>query len=402
MKIRFSFLILNLVFLTGLFFPGSSIGIYFCTFAPLLVLLIKNQGLLKSNTLLIFIVIFFINVFFQILIGYPPNIKLLLNFIGNLLMVYAIISLLPSEVIFREYLEQFLKLQFLVGSVFVALALAWYGMDFYFMNKNYIYGSLNIYPPALWVTKQVTAPFLAFTSIMAFYIIKPNHFVRNTIIIFFMMSGLILSLGSRSVIIGIIATTCIFGFKKYFSRAPITITFVSTLMVALIVFNIYSVEYLNIIRLIDIRGIIYSQILSEVTTNPMGFGYGNTVEYLSSNNSNLYNNTYLYFSALQDAHPQTFGRFSINTFPVNAESSLFILLLEQGVFITVFFYTYFITKISQMLSSNDRFVVLFAFASSVVFYTALTEDNFLLIPYLFYIALFLSLVSFQNNKVGYQ
>jgi hypothetical protein len=362
----------------------------------------KNQGLLKSYTLLIFIVIFFINIFFQILIGYPPNIKLLLNFIGNLLMVYAIISLLPSEVIFREYLEQFLKLQFLVGSVFVALALAWYGMDFYFMNKNYIYANLNIYPPALWITKQVTAPFLAFTSIMAFYIIKPNHFVRNTIIIIFIMNGLILSLGSRSVILGIIATTCIFGFKKYFSIAPITITFVSTLMVALIVLNIYSVEYLNIIRLTDIRGIIYSQILSEVTTNPMGFGYGNTVEYLSSNNSNLYNNTYLYFSALQDANPHTFGRFEINSFPVNAESSLFILLLEQGVFITVFFYTYFLTKISQMLSSNDRFVVLFAFASSVVFYTALTEDNFLLIPYLFYVALFLSLVSFQNNKVGNQ
>jgi hypothetical protein len=402
LKIRLSFLVLNLVFVTGLFFPGLSVGVYFCTFAPLLVLLKNNHGVLKSSKVLIFIGIFAINVCFQILIGYPPNFKLLLNFIGNFLMIYSIISLLPSEVIFRKYLEQFLKLQFLVGSMFTLVALALYGVDFYFINKNEIYSSLNIYPPALWITKQVTAPFLAFTSIMALYIIKPNHFVRNTIVVFFMISALILSLGSRSAMLAIVVTICIFGFKKYLSKTPITITFVSTLAVAFFAANSYLSDYLDIIKLIDIRGIIYSQILSEVATNPMGFGYGNTVEYLSNNNSDLYNNTYLQFQALQDANPITFGRFEIETFPVNAESSLFVLLLEQGVFIAIFFFTYFITKISQMLSSNDRFVVLFTFASSVVFFTSLTEDNFLLIPYMFYLSLLLRLFFFKQNKISYQ
>ena len=315
-------------------------------------------------------------------------------------MIYSIISLLPSEVIFREYLEQFLKLQFLVGFGFVALALALYGMDFYFINKNEIYTSLNIYPPALWITKQVTAPFLAFTSIMAFYFIKPNHFVRNAIIVFFMINGLILSLGSRSVILAIVVTTCILGLKKYLSKTLITITFVSTLAVGLIALNSYFGDYLDIIRVIDVRAIIYSQILTEVSTNPMGFGYGNTVAYLSSNNSDLYNNTYFYFQNLQDANPLTFGRFEFATFPTNAESSLFILLLEQGVFIAVFFYTYFVMKISKMLSSNDSFVVLFAFASSVVFFTSLTEDNFLLIPYMFNLSLILRLAFFKNNKIS--
>ena len=270
------------------------------------------------------------------------------------------------------------------------------------MNKNEILNEiLNIYPTAEigGYLKQVRAPIIAFACIMAFYIIKPNSFVRNTTIIFFIFSGLVLSIGSRSVILAIVVSICIFGLKKYLSKIPITITFVSILVVVLIVFNMYSLEYLDFIRLVDIRGIIYSQILSEVTTNPMGFGYGNTVEYLSNNNSDLYNNTYLYFQALQDAHPNTFGRMKLESFPVNAESSLFILLLEQGVFIAIFFYTYFITKISHLLSSHDRFLVLFSFASSVVFFTSLTEDNFLLIPYMFILSLLLRLVLFKKNKI---
>lgn len=402
LKVRLSFFILNLVFITGLIFPGLSVGVYFCTFAPLLVLLKNRHGVLKSSKLLIFIAIFAINVFIQILIGYPPNVKLLVNFIGNLLMIYSIISLLPSKIIFREYLEQFLRLQWVVGSIFVVVALSLYGVDFYIINKNGIYASLNIYPPALWITKQVTAPFLAFTSIMALYIIKPNHFIRNMIIVFFMISALILALGSRSAMLAIVVTIFIYGFKQYLSKTPITIAFVSTLALALFAANSYLSVYLDIIRLIDIRGVIYSAILSEVAINPMGIGYGNTVEHLSNNNSQLYNNTYLQFQALRDANPLTFGRFEIDSFPVNAESSLFILLLEQGVFIAIAFFTYFITKISQLLSSNDRLIVLFTFASSVVFFTSLTEDNFLLIPYLFNLSLLLRLVFFKKNKISDQ
>ena len=400
LKIRLSFLILNLVFITGLFFPGFSIGVYFCTLAPLLVLLKQNHGVMKSSKLIIFVGIFVINVFFQTLIGYPPNIKLFLNFTGNLLMIYSIISLLSSEIIFTEYLKQFLKLQFLLGSILVGVALVLYGTDFYFVNKNQIYSNLNIYPPALWVTKQVTAPFLIFSSIMAWHIIKPNHFFRNSIIIFFMINGLILAFGSRSAVLAVIVTVAIFGGKKYLSKLPITITIISLFGVALVVLNSAFEDYLDIIRLVDVRGIIYSQILSEVVTNPFGVGYGNTIEYLTSNNSELYSNTYSSFRDLNESN-ESFVNMDFDQFPVNVESSLFILLLEQGAVVTVLFYAFFVKNIAKMCSSKDRLIVLFTIALSVVFFTSLTEDNFLLIPYMFYVSLLLRLVFFQKNKVLY-
>ncbi len=92
MKFRLSYSTLNLVLLIGLFFEGNTLGLYFCTFVPFLILFYQNKGVLKTNSISTFAVIFFANICLQTLAGYPPNIKLTLNFFGNLIMIYSIFS----------------------------------------------------------------------------------------------------------------------------------------------------------------------------------------------------------------------------------------------------------------------------------------------------------------------
>ena len=113
--IKTTFLVLNLILLIGLFFEGNTVGLYLCTFAPFLYLVARNKGKLQVNIAIVIVIIFITNIIIQIFFGYPPDVKLVLNFVGNLVMVYAIISLLDSKNKLGDYLESLFKLQIILS-----------------------------------------------------------------------------------------------------------------------------------------------------------------------------------------------------------------------------------------------------------------------------------------------
>jgi len=397
LTIRSSFLVLNLILLIGLLFPGVSVGIYVCTLMPVAVLIKKDNALLRSNIVLIFIVIFLMNIFAQTLLGFPPNFKLALNFLGNLVMVYCIISLLRSNDDLTSYLEGLVKLHVAVAVIFMSVALFSQGSDMFSLNQNYIYTRLNSALPFVLIEKQVMAPFLAFSGILAFSLIKPKSFWRNLFIFTFSALVLYVSFASRSVLVALTLTCFIFVFRRFFGYKLLASASVISVLLLIGVASIFFESYLDIIRLIDIRGVVFLEIIDEIKMNPFGVGYGNTVPYVIANNDALLLDSAYYFENLKDSSEE-FGRMDIKNFPINIESSFFIVALEQGLIILVLLYTFFITKIARLLDGSNKLVRLYVIGSSMIFFSGLTEDNFLLIPFLFYISLFLRLVYFRGLR----
>jgi len=302
-------------------------------------------------------------------------------------MIYTIVGLLVSEFDFVKYLDGLLKLQVAIGIFIVITGLLINGQNFFLINPNYIYVSIDQFLPLISAQKQVLAPFMFFSGIMAIKLLKPNNLLKNLGIYFFIISAIFMSLGSRSVILGIAVTTLIFIFRKYLSNIFITSILFTIVTIAIGTANIFLESYIDIIRLVDVRGVVYIEIVDEIIKNPFGIGYGNTISYLSQNNSALFSETSFYFDDLKDSN-EAFAQFDFESFPINVESSILILALEQGIFIVGLLYIFFVTKIARMFLAS-KITVLYIIGFSVTFFTALTEDNFLLLPFLFYMALFL-------------
>jgi len=377
-----------LVLLIGLFFQDKTLGLYLCTFVPFLILIYQNKGVLKINSILIFAVIFLANICFQTLVGYPPNIKLTLNFLGNLIMIYSIFGLLQSEIVLTKYLKGLITLQVVVVAIILVLGIAVNGQNFYLNHSNYIYTSLDRFVPVLEIQKQILAPFIFLSSIMAIYYLKPRKFWRNVFVIGFILNALFMSFASRSIIAGLVITAVIFILRRYLSKVSITSIAVIVSGVGVGAATVFLESYMDIIRLIDIRGIVYVEIIGEIIKHPLGIGYGNTISYLLANNASIFSEASFYLDDLRNSN-ESFSQFpEFETFPINIESSLLIGTLEQGVLMTGFFYSLVITKIARMFYSDDKLIILYTVGLSVVFFTALTEDNFLLVPFLFYMALF--------------
>lgn len=386
--IKITFLILNFILLIGLFFEGNTFGLYLCTFVPFLYLVAKNKGKLQANIAFVIIFIFIINVIIQLFFGSPPNVKLALNFVGNLVMVYAIIGLLDSEDKLGDYLESLFTLQIVLGVFFVILSILIFGKNFFMVSLNLVYVTLDEFLPFISIQKQLLAPFMFFSALMSFYLIKPGYFIRNTLIFLFIICAIYISLASRSVILGMIIMGLIFILKKNFSNIIFSTISVLSLIIFVLLVNILLENYIDIIRLIDIRGVVYSEVIDEISSNPLGIGYGNTVPFLIQNNSVLYSDSIFYLENLKNSN-DSFSQFEFESFPVNVESSFLITALEQGVIITIILYTFFLTKIARMYKIDNKLYLLYVIGFTVIFFTSLTEDSFLTIPFIFYTAIFL-------------
>ena len=233
---------------------------------------------------------------------------------------------------------------------------------------------------------------------MAIKLLKPNSFLKNSVIFLFIISAIFMSLGSRSVILGIVVTAIIFIFRSYLSNIFFTSILVSIVAITIGTASIFLESYIDIIRLVDIRGVVYIEIVDEIIKHPFGVGYGNTISYLSQNNSALFSEASFYLEDLKDSN-EAFSQFDFESFPINVESSFLIGTFEQGIFIMGLLYTFFVTKIARMFFAN-KITFLYTIGLSVTFFTALTEDNFLLLPFLFYMALFLRLnISRQKQNL---
>ena len=388
--IKTTFLVLNLILLIGLFFEGNTVGLYLCTFAPFLYLVARNKGKLQVNIAIVIVIIFIANIIIQIFFGYPPDVKLVLNFVGNLVMVYAIISLLDSKNKLGDYLESLFKLQIILGMFFVMLSILIFGKSFFITSLNEVYVTLDELLPFISIQKQLLAPFLFFSSLMSFYLIKPGYFFRNSLVFLFIICAMYMSLGSRSVILGTIIMGLIFIFRKNFSNIVFSVFSVSSVVIFVLLANIFLESYIDIIRLIDIRGVVYSEVIDEITYNPIGIGYGNTVPFLVQNNSALFSDSIFYLEDLKNSN-DSFSQFEFESFPVNVESSFLITALEQGIIITIILYSFFLTKIARMYRISNKLYLLYMIGFTVIFFTSLTEDSFLTIPFIFYTAIFLRL-----------
>ena len=386
--IKITFLILNLILIIGLFFEGNTFGLYLCTFVPFLYLVARNKGKLQANIAFVIIIIFITNVIIQLFFGSPPNVKLVLNFVGNLVMIYSIISLLDSKHKLGNYLESLFKLQIVLGMFFVMLSILIFGKNFFLVSLNLVYVTLDEFLPFISIQKQLLAPFMFFSGLMSFYLIKQGHFLRNMLIFLYIVCATYMSLGSRSVILGIIIMGLIFILKKNFSNIIFSIVSVSSVIIFVLLANIFLESYIDIIRLIDIRGVVYSEVIDEISSNPLGIGYGNTVPFLVQNNAVLYSDSIFYLEDLKNSN-DSFSQFEFESFPVNVESSFLITTLEQGIIITIILYTFFLTKIARMYKIDNKLYLLYVIGFSVIFFTSLTEDSFLTIPFIFYTAIFL-------------
>ena len=164
--IKISFLMLNFILLIGLFFEGNTFGLYLCTFAPFLYLVARNKGKLQVNIAFVIIIIFITNVIIQLFFGSPPNVKLVLNFVGNLVMIYAIISLLDSKNKLGDYLENLFTLQIVLGMFFVMLSILIFNKNFFMVPLNLVYITLDEFLPFISIQKQLLAPFMFFSGLM--------------------------------------------------------------------------------------------------------------------------------------------------------------------------------------------------------------------------------------------
>ena len=135
---------------------------------------------------------------------------------------------------------------------------------------------------------------------------------------------------------------------------------------------------------------VYSEVIDEITYNPIGIGYGNTVPFLVQNNSALFSDSTFYLEDLKNSN-DSFSQFEFESFPVNVESSFLITALEQGIIITIILYSFFLTKIARMYRISNKLYLLYMIGFTVIFFTSLTEDSFLTIPFIFYTAIFLRL-----------
>ena len=389
-KIRGSFFILNAVLVVGLLFPGQSVGIYFCTIAPAIFLLIRDSGNIPYNISLFIILVFISNVIIQSLIGYFPNAKLMLNFVGHLLMVYSIGALLKHESDFRSYLHQNANFAIYFSVIFIFLCVGVQAFDFFYLNPNYHYVAVNKMIPVISIEKQVIAPFLFVGALALLARRNINSLVLRGFLYAAVLTILFVALASRSVLFGAVVTLLVFLFRRMLANIVLSSVAVS-MCLAFVFSSVYILEdYIGIFRTLDIRGVVYFTIFEEILDNPFGIGYGNTVPYLALNNSSLFSDSFYSLNELANTN-QNFSSVDFDSFPLNIESSLLIAFLEQGIVVGGLLYIFMVNLVAQLFYRHEGVVRVYIFSFSTFFFSALTEDSFLLIPFLFCFALLLRL-----------
>jgi len=383
--------------------PYTNKFIFIILSIALIFILINQFAVVAKIHIYLWGFLLFISALQILSIGTSINLKGLLNFLGFFIISVTIYNIFSWK--YRLAMVSLQTLKYVIISIllfFNLYLISEFGFfELFSISQNYLYASISNSFSNL-VDKQFLSAIFLLGGIFIVQEIYAKANILNLFRLPLLIFAVYMTLGSRSMVLGfLISILTIFLHRKFGPR------FASFAIVCLLGFGFFALStgLLDFLEIFDIRYGIYSGLIEVSIMNPfLGVGLFNIPNYLEANNLLLYQKTSHLFDSLL-LYNLDFITFTIDRFPINGESSYFILAAEIGLMSALFIYYIITLSILNVFANANGNLKNYSFFILCYLFSSVTEDNLFqtsfIVSFSYLIAIAASLNTSARSYMGY-